>query len=432
MIKNKKNAKSMSLSTKILIALVIGAITGAVLFYFVPSGTIKDDIIMNGVLYFLSQAFLRLLLMIVVPLVFFSLATGALAMGDPKSLGRVGVKTLLFYLLTTAIAIFIGLGLAQVFQPGQGLDITTAQSVEVAINEAPSAVDTILNIIPENPFGALAQGNMLQIILFALLLGIICANLPDKLQTVTKILNEGNDLMMAMTNIVMKVAPLGVFAMVAKTFADTGFDSVASMATYMISLGLGLVLQVGVVYIPLFLIFTRLNVFKFIKKFAQVAVFAFSSNSSAATIPVTLNACDDMGIPRKISAFTIPLGATVNMDGTAIMMGTAVVFVANAYGIELSAQDYMTVILTATLASIGTAGVPGVGMVTLSMVLTSVGLPVAGIALIMGVDKLMEMPRTAVNVTGDTVVTLIGAKTEGMLDEDQYNSVDTYKSTDEF
>lgn len=432
MIKNKKDAKSMSLSTKILIALVIGAITGAVLFYFVPSGTIKDDIIMNGVLYFLSQAFLRLLLMIVVPLVFFSLATGALAMGDPKSLGRVGVKTLLFYLLTTAIAIFIGLGLAQVFQPGQGLDITTAQSVEVAINEAPSAVDTILNIIPENPFGALAQGNMLQIILFALLLGIICANLPDKLQTVTKILNEGNDLMMAMTNIVMKVAPLGVFAMVAKTFADTGFDSVASMATYMISLGLGLVLQVGVVYIPLFLIFTRLNVFKFIKKFAQVAVFAFSSNSSAATIPVTLNACDDMGIPRKISAFTIPLGATVNMDGTAIMMGTAVVFVANAYGIELSAQDYMTVILTATLASIGTAGVPGVGMVTLSMVLTSVGLPVAGIALIMGVDKLMEMPRTAVNVTGDTVVTLIGAKTEGMLDEDQYNSVDTYKSTDEF
>lgn len=432
MIKNKKNAKSMSLSTKILIALVIGAITGAVLFYFVPSGTIKDDIIMNGVLYFLSQAFLRLLLMIVVPLVFFSLATGALAMGDPKSLGRVGVKTLLFYLLTTAIAIFIGLGLAQVFQPGQGLDITTAQSVEVAINEAPSAVDTILNIIPENPFGALAQGNMLQIILFALLLGIICANLPDKLQTVTKILNEGNDLMMAMTNIVMKVAPLGVFAMVAKTFADTGFDSVASMATYMISLGLGLVLQVGVVYIPLFLIFTRLNVFKFIKKFAQVAVFAFSSNSSAATIPVTLNACDDMGIPRKISAFTIPLGATVNMDGTAIMMGTAVVFVANAYGIELSAQDYMTVILTATLASIGTAGVPGVGMVTLSMVLTSVGLPVAGIALIMGVDKLMEMPRTAVNVTGDTVVTLISAKTEGMLDEDQFNSVKSYNSTDEF
>lgn len=432
-MKNKKREKkNFSLSTKIFIALILAAISGAILYYLVPSGTFRDEIILNGLLYFLSEAFLRLLLMIVVPLVFFSLATGALAMGDPKSLGRVGAKTISLYLLTTALAIFIGLGMALLLQPGQGLDISIAENVEVTINQAPSAIDTILNIIPKNPFAALTEGNMLQVILFALLIGVICANHPEKLQTITKILNEGNDLMMAMTQIVMKAAPIGVYAMLTKTFAQTGFEALGPMVTYLASFGGGLLLQVTLVYLPLFILFTRLNVFKFIKKYASVAAFAFSSTSSSATIPLSLNACDELGVPRRVSAFTIPLGATVNMDGTAIMMGTAVVFVANAYGIDLSVQDYMTVILTATLASIGTAGVPGVGMVMLSMVLTSVGLPLEGIGLLMGIEKITDMFRTSANVTGDAVVTVIASKTEGILDIDQYNSDQPAEIKEEF
>lgn len=430
MTKDKK--KKISMTTRIFIGLIGGIITGIILHYFVPAGQIRDDIIIEGAFYMVGSGFMRLLQMLVVPLVFFSLSTGALSMGDTASLGKIGVKTVLFYLYTTALAVAIALGLSLIIKPGMGMDLSTVAQADVSIADAPSAKDTLLDIIPTNPIAALAEGNMLQIILFALLVGVICASMPEKLATISRLLNEGNDLMMKMTTIVMKVAPFGVFALVARTFSQLGFETFGPMLKYMGAVIGGLGLHVVFTYIPLLVVFTRLNPFKFFKKILPVITFAFSSASSGATIPITLASMDDAGVPRKVSAFTIPLGATINMDGTAIMQGCAVIFMSYAYQIPLEFSDFLTVILTATLASVGTAAIPGVGLVTLSMVLVSVGLPVEGIAMIMGIDRILDMARTAVNVTGDAVVTLIAAKTEGLLDIDQYNSTEKAEVSEEF
>ncbi|MDO5026986.1 MAG: dicarboxylate/amino acid:cation symporter [Tissierellia bacterium] len=426
-----KEKKNMSITTKIFLGLILGAISGILLYYFMPSGPLKDDIIINGVFYFVGNAFIRLLQMLVVPLVFFSLSTGALSMGDTVSLGKIGLRTLLFYTATTAVAIAIALSLANLINPGMGMDLNIVQTSDVEINEAPSVIETFLNIIPKNPFEALAKGEMLQVILFALLVGIVSASLPERLSTITKILHEGNDMMMKMTSIVMKMAPIGVFALIAKTFTEFGLETFLPMLSYMATVAGGLLLQFVLVYTPLILLFTRLDIRHFYKKVIPPITFGFSSASSSATIPITLQATDNMGVPRKVSAFTIPLGATINMDGTAIMQGVAVVFIANVSGIELSMNDYMTVILTATLASIGTAGVPGVGLVTLSMVLSAINLPVSGIAMIMGIDRILDMLRTVTNVVGDMAGTLIIAKRENMLDIDQYYAAKEIESSGE-
>ena len=423
--------KKMSLTTKIFLALILGIVAGIALHYLLPAGHLRDKVLVEGVFTVLGQAFLRLLQMLVVPLVFFSLSTGALSMGDTVSLGRVGLKTLLFYLFTTAAAVAIAILLANLINPGVGINLTTVEKTNVEIQEAPSIVDTILNIIPTNPIAALANGEMLQIILFALLVGLICGQLPQKLVTFTKLLHEGNDLMMRMTSIVMKLAPIGVFALITKTFTQMGLDTILPMLTYMATVISGLVVQSFGVYMLLVLIFARVDIRHFMRKIVQPAAFAFSSASSSATIPLTLKATDDMGIPRNVSAFTIPLGATINMDGTAIMQGVAVVFIANVSNIPLTMQDYLTVILTATLSSVGTAGVPGVGLITLSMVLASVNLPVEGIAMIMGIDRILDMARTATNTVGDMAVTLIVAKQEGLVDLDQYHSNKSFDTSDE-
>ena len=423
--------KKMSLTTKIFLALILGIIAGIALHYLLPAGHLRDKVLVEGVFTVLGQAFLRLLQMLVVPLVFFSLSTGALSMGDTVSLGRVGLKTLLFYLFTTAAAVAIAILLANLINPGVGINLTTVEKTNVEIQEAPSIVDTILNIIPTNPIAALANGEMLQIILFALLVGLICGQLPQKLVTFTKFIHEGNDLMMRMTSIVMKLAPIGVFALITKTFTQMGLDTILPMLTYMATVISGLLAQSIVVYMLLILIFARVDIRHFIRKIVQPAAFAFSSASSSATIPLTLKATDDMGIPRNVSAFKIPLGATINMDGTAIMQGVAVVFIANVSNIPLTMQDYLTVILTATLSSVGTAGVPGVGLITLSMVLASVNLPVEGIAMIMGIDRILDMARTATNTVGDMAVTLIVAKQEGLVDLDQYHSNKSFDTSDE-
>ncbi len=423
--------KKMSLTTKIFLALILGIVAGIALHYLLPAGHLRDKVLVDGVFTVLGSAFLRLLQMLVVPLVFFSLSTGALSMGDTVSLGRVGLKTLLFYLFTTAIAVAIALLLANLINPGVGMNLNTVEKTNVEIQEAPSIVDTILNIIPTNPIAALANGEMLQIILFALLVGLICGQLPQKLVTFTKFLHEGNDLMMRMTSIVMKLAPIGVFALITKTFTQMGLDTIVPMLTYMATVISGLLVQNFVVYMLLILIFARVDIRHFMRKILQPAAFAFSSASSSATIPLTMKATDDMGIPRNVSAFTIPLGATINMDGTAIMQGVAVVFIANVSNIPLTMQDYLTVIFTATLSSVGTAAVPGVGLITLSMVLASVNLPVEGIAMIMGIDRILDMARTATNTVGDMAVTLIVAKQEGILDLDQYHSSKSLDTSDE-
>lgn len=419
----KLGEKSIGLSTKIFVALIVGSLFGVGIHYFLPAGFVRDTIIIEGIFYVVGQGFIRLMQMLVVPLVFCSLICGSMAIGDTKTLGKVGIKTVLFYLFTTSVAVVIALCTAYVTNPGMGLDMDTVQTAEVtATTEGTSLVDTILNIIPQNPVASMASGDMLPIIVFALFVGIMLAKLGRKASTVAKFFGEFNDVMMEMTMAIMKIAPIGVFCLIARTFANLGFSAFKPMLKYMGSVTIGLFIQCFIVYQILLFVFTRLNPLKFIKKFAPVMGFAFSTATSNATIPMSIDILyKKMGVSKQISSFTIPLGATINMDGTSIMQGVAVVFIAQAYGIELTPANLATVVVTATLASIGTAGVPSVGLVTLSMVLSSVGLPVEGIALIMGIDRILDMMRTAVNITGDAVCTTIIADQEKVLNREVFN-----------
>lgn len=420
-----KQKKKIGLTTKIFIALLAGAAFGIVLCYMVPSGHVKDDIIVEGILYVVGQGFIRLMKMLVVPLVFCSLVCGSMAIGDTKKLGTVGVRTLIFYLFTTALAITVALSVGNIINPGIGLDMSAIKSNAAEVEEmaATSLSDTILNIIPDNPLNSLASGNMLQIIVFALIVGIILAKLGERTETVGNFFSQFNDIMMEMTMMVMSLAPVGVFCLIARTFANIGFSAFVPLAKYMVGVLLALAIQCFIVYLGLLKVFTGLNPFKFIKNFFPVMAFAFSTATSNATIPLSIDTlAKKMGVSKKISSFTIPLGATINMDGTAIMQGVAVVFAAQAFGIQLDVMDYLTVIGTATLASIGTAGVPSVGLVTLTMVFNSVGLPVEAIGLIMGIDRILDMTRTAVNITGDAVCTTIVAHQNKALDRDVFNN----------
>ena len=425
MVKNtaEKTKKKIGLSTQIFIALLIGALFGVVIHYCVPSSYIKDTVIVEGVLYVVGQGFIRLMQMLVVPLVFCSLICGSMAIGDTKTLGKVGVKTIGFYLVTTALAVCVALGSALLINPGRGLDMDAVQKGTVSsTTEATSLVDTLLNIIPKNPIQSMANGDMLPIIVFALFVGIMLAKLGTRGSVVANFFSQFNDVMMEMTMAIMKIAPIGVFCLIARTFATVGFSAFAPMLKYMGNVTLALAIQCLVVYQILLFVFTRLNPFKFIKKFLPVMGFAFSTATSNATIPMSIDTLSKkMGVSKQISSFTIPLGATINMDGTSIMQGVAVVFIAQAYGIPLTMGNLATVVVTATLASIGTAGVPSVGLVTLAMVLNSVGLPTEGIALIMGIDRILDMIRTAVNITGDAVCTTIVCHQEGSLNREVFN-----------
>lgn len=419
----EKTKKKTGLSTQIFIALLIGALFGVVIHYWIPSSYIKDTVIVEGVLYVVGQGFIRLMQMLVVPLVFCSLICGSMAIGDTKTLGKVGVKTIGFYLVTTALAVCVALGSALLINPGRGLDMDAVQKGTVSsTTEATSLVDTLLNIIPKNPVQSMANGDMLPIIVFALFVGIMLAKLGTRGSVVANFFSQFNDVMMEMTMAIMKIAPIGVFCLIARTFATVGFSAFAPMLKYMGNVTLALAIQCLVVYQILLFVFTRLNPFKFIKKFLPVMGFAFSTATSNATIPMSIDTLSKkMGVSKQISSFTIPLGATINMDGTSIMQGVAVVFIAQAYGIPLTMGNLATVVVTATLASIGTAGVPSVGLVTLAMVLNSVGLPTEGIALIMGIDRILDMIRTAVNITGDAVCTTIVCHQEGSLNREVFN-----------
>ena len=411
--------KKIGLTTKIFIALIAGAIFGIILCYLVPSGHVRDDIVVEGILYVIGQGFIRLMKMLVVPLVFCSLVCGSMAIGDTKKLGTVGVRTLIFYLFTTALAITVALTVGNIIDPGVGLDMSAIKTnaADVAQMEATSLTDTLLNIIPDNPVNSLASGSMLQIIVFALIIGVILAKLGDRAETVSNFFGQFNDIMMEMTMMVMSLAPIGVFCLISRTFANIGFSAFLPLGKYMIGVLLALAIQCLIVYLGLLKVFTGLNPIKFIKNFFPVMAFAFSTATSNATIPLSIDTlAKKMGVSKKISSFTIPLGATINMDGTAIMQGVAVVFAAQAFGIHLTMTDYITVIGTATLASIGTAGVPSVGLVTLTMVFNSVGLPVEAIGLIMGIDRILDMTRAAVNITGDAVCTTIVAHQNKAID----------------
>ncbi len=425
-IKEKtQQKKKMGLTTKIFVALIAGAILGIILCYLVPDSSFKKDVIVEGILYVIGQGFIRLMKMLVVPLVFCSLVCGSMSIGDTKKLGTVGVRTLVFYLATTALAVSVALTVGNLINPGVGLDMSSIQSSASSVEtmEATSLTDTILNIIPDNPINSLASGTMLQVIVFALIVGVILAKMGERAETVANFFSQFNDIMMEMTMMIMALAPIGVFCLIARTFANIGFDAFVPMLKYMGCVILALAIQCFVVYQLLLFLFTRLNPFKFLKKFFPVMNFAFTTATSNATIPLSINTLDKkLGVSKKISSFTIPLGATVNMDGTSIMQGVAVIFVAQIFGITLSPSDLVTVIITATLASIGTSGVPSVGLITLAMVFQSVGVPTEGIALIMGIDRILDMLRTAVNITGDAVCTTIVANQEGLVNKETFNS----------
>ena len=433
----EKKKKKLGLTTQIFIALALGAIVGIVLNYLVPDSDFKQNVIINGVLYVVGQGFIRLMQMLVVPLVLTSLVCGSMSIGDTKKLGAVGVRTLCFYIATTAVAITVALCIGNLINPGIGLDMSAVQqSASTASSSAASLssdklslAETILNIIPTNIFNGLSEASMLQVIFFALVLGVILAKLGDSADTVSALFSQGNDIMMEMTMMVMSVAPVGVFCLIAKTFSTIGFNAFIPLLKYMLSVFIALGVQAFVVYMSFLKVFTGLNPIKFIRKFFPVMAFAFSTSTSNATIPLSIETLDKkIGVSRRISSFTIPLGATINMDGTSIMQGVAVVFVAQAFGIQLHMMDYITVIGTATLASIGTAGIPSVGLITLTMVFNSVGLPVEGIALIMGIDRILDMTRTAVNITGDAVCTTIVANQNKALDKEKYNNMDLIKA----
>lgn len=419
MEKNKK--KKLGLSQQIFIALIAGLVVGILIHYFMPAGHFRDDVLVEGIFYTIGQVFIRLMQMLVVPLVFFSIADGCRNLGDTETLGKVGVRIVLFYICTTALAIFLSLMLARIIGPGKGMNMSLgANEFEVDGGEEFSLSKTILNFVPTNPIGALANGEMIQIIIFAVIVGLLIASMEDRLITLGNVVTEMNDLMMGMTMWVMKLAPIGVFFLISRTFASLGYDVIISMLSYMATVLGGLLVQLILVYMVLLTVFTRVNPINFLKKFAPVMTFAFSTASSNATVPVNIKTLEEMGVDRKISSFTIPLGATINMDGTAIMQGVAVVFIANAYNIDLTAADFATVILTATIASVGTAGIPSVGLITLSMVLQSVGLPVEGIAMIMGIDRILDMARSAINISGDATGTIIVANSVGSFDKEKY------------
>lgn len=415
-----KKTKKMGLTTRIFIALLAGVIFGVALCYLVPDGSFKNDILVEGVLYVVGQGFIRLMKMLVVPLVFCSIVCGSMSIGDTKKLGTVGVRSLIFYLCTTACAVTVALLVGNLLNPGVGLDLSVLQSTNTQVEsmQATSLTETLLNIIPDNPIGALAKGEMLQIILFALIVGVILAKLGERAETVGSFFSQFNDVMMEMTMMVMSLASVGVFCLISRTFATIGFSAFLPLAKYMVAVFLALGIQCFVVYLSMLKLFTGLNPIKFIKNFFPVMAFAFSTATSNATIPLSIDTlAKKMGVSKRISSFTIPLGATINMDGTSIMQGVAVVFAAQAFGIHLDMMDYITVIGTATLASVGTAGVPSVGLVTLTMVFNSVGLPVEAIGLIMGIDRILDMTRTAVNITGDAVCTTIVAHQNKALDK---------------
>ncbi len=417
-----------NLTRNILIGMGLGLLLGSLVHF---ADFAAENILMvyliNGLFDVGGQVFIASLKLLVVPLVFVSLVCGASNLSDGSSMGRIGLKTISLYLLTTAIAIALALFLATAIDPGVGINL--GATTEFVVKESPSLKQVIINIFPTNPIRAMADGNMLQVIVFAILIGVAINKCGEAGQRVRATLNDWDQVIMRLILMLMTVAPIGVFCLMVTLFANMGFSAIGDLAKYFFTVVLVLIIHFSLTYGLLLRFLARLNPINFYRKMAPVMAYAFSTSSSNATLPITLETVEkEIGVKNEVASFTVPLGATINMDGTAIMQGVATVFISQAYNIDISMTGYLMVILTATLASIGTAGVPGVGLITLALVLTQVGLPVEGIALIIGVDRLLDMLRTAVNVTGDASVSTIVARSEGQFDEEIFDKAASSKS----
>jgi len=412
----------MNLTVKVLLGMALGIVVGLVINLggLNTAGSLINEYLVDGLFHVVGKMFVNALKMMVVPLVLFSLICGVCGIGDIKLLGRIGSKAFVLYMVTTAIAIATGILMAASLGIGEGMNADT--TAKFTGKDSPPLSDVLINVIPSNPIEAMAQGEMLSIIFFAILVGVGLLLVGKKAKPLVEFSELLNEVMMKMVSIIMALAPYAVFCLIAKAIASLGLDLLAQLLGYVLVL-IGVLLFHLFVTLQLVLkIFSGLGSKVFLTKMRNAQVFAFSTSSSNATIPVTLRTVTErLGVKNSVASFTVPFGATINMDGTAIMQGVATVFIANVYNVELGMGGYLTVILMSVLASIGTAGVPGVGLIMLSMVFTQVGLPIEGIGLILGVDRLLDMIRTAVNVSGDAVVSVIVAKSEGQLNEDVYN-----------
>ena len=377
--------------------------------------------LVSGLFDVVGQIFISLLKLLVVPLVFVSLVCGVSQVSSGSQLGSIGIKSALLYVFTTSFAIFSALLIASFFTPGDGINIESVNTFSAP--DPPSFKETLINIFPTNPVNAMSEGNMLQIIVFALLFGYGLLKIGENGEKIKIFFENLYQVILQIVNIVILISPIGVFCLIFNIFATLGIEIITDLIEYFLVLTFILIFHASFTY-SIILSLSKLNPYIFFTKMRETMLFAFSTSSSSATMPITLKTVEEkLGVGKSVSSFCVPLGTTINMDGTAIMQGVATVFIAQAFSIDLTFTEYLMVVLTATLASIGTAGVPGVGLIMLAMVLQQVGLPVEGIALIIGVDRLLDMIRTAVNVSGDAMVSCIVAKSENKLDEEIFNEV---------
>jgi len=419
-VTSERHFDNNKISARILLALGFGLAFGLALNVTIAEQEWVSTWLIHGVFHVVGEAFIRLLSMLIVPLVFVSLVNGVSSLSDPARFGRISAMSLALYMLTTGIAVVVALSAAFLFQPGVGA--SPENVVARAIAPLPPFTQVLIDMVPRNPVEAMATGAMLPIILFSILLGLSMAFSGQRGARIAAIFEDFNVVILRLVSLVMTFAPYGVFALVASMAATTGWGTFLGVFKYVVLVFCVLIFHAAVVYPALLLTMTGLNPVIFYLKMRDVITFAFSTASSGATIPITLRTVQErLGVSNKVSSFTVPLGATINMDGTAIMQGIATGFIAQYYGIDLTVAQYLTVVMMVIIASIGTAGVPGVGLVLLAGVLTQVGLPVEGIALILGVDRLLDMTRTAVNVCGDSIVTLIVARAENEHDVSAFN-----------
>ena len=426
----------MTLTTKILLAMALGVVSGSILNLVFSSNILSEAYVLelrgflvDGILDAIGKVFVASLKLLVVPLVFVSLVCGVTALGDNHRMGAIATRTLLLYMLTTALAISAALLAALVIQPGVGMNLVS--DANFVAQPPPPLKQVIVDIFPSNPVQAMAEGKMLQVIVFSLLLGYAVSRSGEAGKRVTAIFRDFETIVMKMVAVLMTLAPYGVFCLLARLFSELGLGAILDLAKYFLTVVGVLLLHALGVYSLLLKFFTRLNPKQLYLKLRHVWAFAFSTASSGATLPITLRAVEKrLGVHTSIASFTVPLGATINMDGTAIMQGVATVFIAQYFGVALSGADLLVVVLTATMASIGTAAVPGVGLIMLAMVLDQVGLPVEGIGIIIGIDRLLDMLRTAVNVTGDGAVATIVASSEGELDREIFDDPDAGRVID--
>jgi len=409
----------LQLYTKVLIGLLAGVLFG------VLAGQYGFSYFVSSYIKPIGSGFIKLISMVVIPLVFASLLVGTSSFNDIRKLGRIGAKTMLYFLCTTIIALCIGLFLANTLRPGIGLSeqaqtklfqISPEETTSPIDNayEKPTIIEILLNIIPTNPIKAFDEGRMLQIIFLALMTGI-CLNLipSERSRPVISFFEGVNEVVIKMVHIIMKLAPYGVFALISAVVANFGLDVLFVLIKYSLVVVVGLVLHVVIVYSLSIKIFSKQKVVTFFRGIRPAMLIAFSSASSSATLPVTMECTEEnLGVPGQITSFALPLGATINMNGTALYQGVSTVFIAQVYGMSLTSMEQLTIVLTAVLASIGTAGTPAAGVITLAIVLKSIGVPLEGIALIMGVERILDMCRSVVNVTGDACCAVVVASSE--------------------